>query len=135
MGADRVVTFPIQNGNAFDLPPVCVLSGSTDDIVWQRRTYAYYSPWCFLALLINILIFAIIVLAIQKKAKVELPFNRAALGRLRRRQWIASVIFGVKLYRESKAGRPGVRGVATFALIAPLIGIAGTVAVIAALPR
>jgi hypothetical protein len=68
------------------MPNLCVKCGVPVDGQPMRRTYAWHHPAFFLIILLNLIIYAIVALCVQKKCFVELylcPVHRA-----RRRNFI-----------------------------------------------
>ena len=72
------VNIPVECGNKFDLPAVCLISGVRDDIVWKRRRWSYTPPWVYFLILVNLLVMIIVALIVSKNARLELPYNREA---------------------------------------------------------
>lgn len=98
----KIASIPHEAANSFDLPPVCILSGRTDDVFWRKQTFTYSPSWVWILALAGLFCFAPLLIVIipvaavlQTMARAELPYSRSALAELRRRQWgsaLASLI-------------------------------------------
>lgn len=85
------VTLPLVCVNAFDLPPVCVVTGASDDIVWRKTKVRYTPPWVFALILVHIVVAAVVGTILSRKATLELPYAREAYRSLRRHRIILLV--------------------------------------------
>ncbi|RKG60871.1 zinc ribbon domain-containing protein [Corallococcus sp. AB011P] len=99
----------IQEMNAFDLPPVCIITGERQGVVFKPVKFSWYPPWISLFLLLGVLALALvpilpiasIVLPIAlivasvrtKQAKGTLPFTEEAWSRWRRARVIRPIAF------------------------------------------
>ena len=70
------------------LPPICVVTGETDDIVLIRKTVTWVPKWIYLTLLAGVLLLAIVYLAVRKECKTSYYLSRKLRNRKR---WL---IFG-----------------------------------------
>lgn len=89
------IRIPVNELNKFDLPKVCVMTGSTDPSVDFRPVkFQWYPPWVNALILINILVMAIVARVMTKIAKGELAFSEEAWKRWRtwRLIMVASVL-------------------------------------------
>jgi hypothetical protein len=86
------ITFPIAAGNSFDLPPVCVLTGQTDDVVWKKRRWTYYHPLSLLLFLILGILGLVIIIILAKHTVIELPYDRQAHSRLVWRRMVCGLL-------------------------------------------
>lgn len=78
------IRIPVNELNKFDLPKVCVMTGSTDPSVDFRPVkFQWYPPWVNALILINILVMAIVARVMTKIAKGELAFSEEAWKRWR----------------------------------------------------
>ena len=62
------VTIPVNEMNSFDLPKVCVITGSKDNITFQDKKFSWVPPW---ARLFGALIQALVA----RRANGQLPFS------------------------------------------------------------
>lgn len=60
-----------------EFPPICLKSGETEDLVEQKATLYWHPAWVYLFLFFNILIFAIVALAVRKSSKHVYYLSRA----------------------------------------------------------
>ena len=78
------IRIPVNELNRFDLPKVCVMTGSTDPSVDFRPVkFQWYPPWVNALILINLLVMAIVARVMTKIAKGELAFSDEAWKRWR----------------------------------------------------
>lgn len=77
---DDCLLFPRK----YDFPPVCIKSGETENLSKVRKaTLAWYHPAWALLILTGVIIFVIVVLCIQKTAKVTYYLSTAELKKHR----------------------------------------------------
>jgi len=81
------ITIPSGELTEFDLPRVCVVTGATEDIVFKDVKFQWYPRWVAALILINILIAAVVALALTKRVKGKLPFTEVAYAAWRRGVW------------------------------------------------
>ncbi|XXF78697.1 hypothetical protein P2318_02765 [Myxococcaceae bacterium GXIMD 01537] len=74
----HLVTVPEGELSSFDLPRVCVVTGETEGVEFRPVKFSWYPRWVMLLVLFNLLIAAIVAMALTKKVKGELPFSEAA---------------------------------------------------------
>ncbi|MDY7226519.1 hypothetical protein [Hyalangium rubrum] len=72
------IILPADELNEFDLPPVCVVTGQTENVEFKDVKFAWYPRWVAVFILINLLIAAIIATALTKRVKGKLPFTEEA---------------------------------------------------------
>jgi hypothetical protein len=72
------IVLPADELNEFDLPRVCVVTGQTENVEFRPVKFSWYPPWVAVFILINLLIAAIIALAMTKKVQGSLPFTEEA---------------------------------------------------------
>lgn len=78
------VTVPIQELNSFDLPPVCVVTGSDVDVTFHKQRFTWTPPWVYLLILVpagGLVLAAIVSLLVRRRVEGELPYSE--LGRSR----------------------------------------------------
>ena len=68
------------------LPEVCVKCGATTEISRKRQSFAWFPQWIYALLIVNVLIMAIVALAMQKKGALNLPLCRRCRARWRNAQ-------------------------------------------------
>src|SRR5579871_1645603 len=78
-------SIPIGEMNAFDLPKVCLITGSDQDVVFKPAKFAWYPRWIGV-LAISPIIFLIVALIVTKRAKGELPFTEQGYKQYRQGQ-------------------------------------------------
>lgn len=74
----REITLPANELNSFDLPPVCVVTGQTEGVEFRSVKFSWYPRWVAALILLNLLIAAIVAMALTKKVQGELPFTEQA---------------------------------------------------------
>lgn len=80
-----------QELNAFDLPPVCVITGEREGVVFKPVKFAWYPRWVYLLIFANLIIALLVASAMTKRVKGELPFTKEAWSRWKRGQIIVGV--------------------------------------------
>jgi hypothetical protein len=56
------------------LPAVCVKCGESASVRFLTKTFRWHSSWLYLLILPGLIFYAIAVLIVQKKARIEVPF-------------------------------------------------------------
>lgn len=74
-------TVLMQNG--FSLPPICVFTGSRDDLVPVTVTLYWHHPAWIATVLAGVLLYVLVSIAVRKKAVVTYFVSRAARRRRR----------------------------------------------------
>ena len=90
------VYFFIQEMNAFDLPPVCIITGERQAVVFKPVKFAWYPRWIdrFALLAVLVLPIAFIVASVMmKQVTGTLPFTEEAWSRWRRARVLGPVAF------------------------------------------
>lgn len=81
------VKLPRAECTQYDLPPVCVVTGSKDAIVWKEVKFQYMPQWAFF-------IGGVILGSIfMKKMTAELPFNDEAFRHYKRAKVMGVLAF------------------------------------------
>jgi hypothetical protein len=113
-----------------ELPYRCVKTNQPAD-AWLRRKLHWHHPLVYLALLANLIIYAILALCLQKKADIRVGLCAAALGR---RRWAIAIgwlsaLSGVGLCIAGCAGAGGHNDemMAAFVIAGMIVGIAGAI--------
>jgi hypothetical protein len=77
----------------FAFPPVCVVTGRTDDLVEVKRTLAWHQSYIYATILLGILVYVIVSLVVRKTSKHTFFLTRTE--RQRRIRWgiVAWVLF------------------------------------------
>ncbi|WP_404365792.1 B-box zinc finger protein [Corallococcus coralloides] len=99
----------IQEMNAFDLPPVCVITGERQGVVFKPVAFSWYPGWASRFLFLGVLVLplvpllpiasivlpiALIVASVMtRQAKGTLPFTEEAWSRWRRTRVIRPIAF------------------------------------------
>ena len=78
----------------YEFPPICFKTGETTDLAKPiTRNLAWYHPAWALLIFVNFLIFLIVVLCIQKKAKITMYLTEKMRQQRRMRLMINWVVF------------------------------------------
>jgi hypothetical protein len=78
------LTLPSNELTEFDLPRVCVITGATDGVVFKDVKFQWYPRWVAALIIINVLIAAVVAMALTKKVKGKLPFTEEGYAAWRR---------------------------------------------------
>lgn len=129
------VEIPINEMNSFDLPPVCIVTGATEGVVWKPVKFAWYPRWVGLFAPFILILAAILAAILTRRAKGELPFTEEAWSNWRRGKLAMgfSVIGALAMFIGSMVCFAQNQGVAGFALL--VMTIAEPVALWIALAR
>ena len=71
------IQIPSQEMTEFDLPRVCVITGDTEGVVFKDVKFQWYPRWIGALVIINLLVAAVVAMAMTKKVKGKLPFTEA----------------------------------------------------------
>jgi hypothetical protein len=74
-----VLKIPVNEMTSFDLPKVCVVTGETADVTFQKVKFQWYPRWVAVFSCAP-LIAVIVMLVLMKRAEGELPFTAKAYG-------------------------------------------------------
>ncbi|RKH01964.1 hypothetical protein [Corallococcus carmarthensis] len=85
------VDIPSGELNEFDLPPVCIITGERQGVVFKQVKFSWYPRWVGFLALLNLLIAIIVAAAMTKRVKGTLPFTEEAWSRWKRGQVIMGV--------------------------------------------
>lgn len=96
----RNVDIPTGELSSFDLPPVCVVTGRRDGIVFKPVKFSWYPRWIVVFAPFALLIAAILAFALTRRVSGELPFNEEAWRKWRfgRTLFTASVLTALVLF-------------------------------------
>jgi hypothetical protein len=114
--------------SAFDLPPVCVLSGSRDDVRFRPVRFLYTPPIAYAGLLLGVLPALIFAQVMRKRARGSLPMADAPF-RLVERSRRLRVVVG---FAFAATVATIVAGIVASDDMVTLAGIVGTVGAIIA---
>lgn len=94
------VTIPSGELNEFDLPPVCIITGEREGVVFKPVKFSWYPRWIGFLVLLNVFIALIVASAMTKRVKGTLPFTEAAWSRWKRGQviMIAACVLALALF-------------------------------------
>ncbi len=90
------VELPINEMTKFDLPPICVISGGTENVTFRPVKFQWYPRWVAVFGCAP-LIMVILMLALMRKAKGELPFSDAGWESWRRAKLALGVSLGAMM--------------------------------------
>ena len=115
-----LVSIPVQEINAFDLPPVCVVTGEEEGVTFRKRQLLWTPPWVWVLIFVpfgGLLLVLIASLVLRKRVQAELPFSAAGWARYQRMRWmrplsIVGLIFGVVTSFTLMAAEGSVRAAA-----------------------
>ncbi|NPC72885.1 hypothetical protein HPP05_24360 [Corallococcus exiguus] len=93
------IDIPSGAMNEFDLPPICIVTGEREGVVFKTVHFSWYPRWIGFLALLNLLIAIIVAAAMTKRVKGTLPFTEEAWSRWKRGQIImgVSVVAGIAL--------------------------------------
>ncbi len=111
------IIVPDNELNSFDLPPVCVVTGATQGVVWKKVKFAWYPRWVTVLILVNVLVMAIVAAILTKRVKGELPFTEEAYSAWRR----GRIFFGLAI---TAAIGLLIGGAVALATDSPAVGVA-----------
>jgi hypothetical protein len=80
-----VVQIPVNELTQFDLPKVCVVTGRTDGVVFKPVKFQWYPRWIAVFAFAP-LIMVIVMMALMRRVKGELPFTEEAHAAWRKGQ-------------------------------------------------
>ncbi|MHA7627883.1 B-box zinc finger protein [Corallococcus sp. M7] len=85
------IDIPSGAMNEFDLPPICIVTGERQGVVFKPVQFSWYPRWIGFLALLNLLIAIIVAAAMTKRVKGTLPFTEEAWSRWRRGQVVMGV--------------------------------------------
>jgi hypothetical protein len=88
----REVRIPKTAVTRFDLPPVCVATGATTGVSYQKLAFAYVPMWARLSVVFCGLIGVILILVNTQRVHAEVPFTDAAFAAYRRGKAIVAAL-------------------------------------------
>ncbi len=71
------VEIPDNEMNEFGLPRVCVVTGSTENVSFQKVNFQWYPQWLAVFACVPLLM-AILITVLMRRTKGELPFSESA---------------------------------------------------------
>lgn len=91
-------TIPIPELNQFDLPSVCLVTGSEEGVTFHKRRLLWTPPWVYLLILVpagGLLLAAVVSMIVRRRAEAELPFSELGWSRYQQARWVRplSVVF------------------------------------------
>ena len=73
----------IRCGPTVRLPPICVKTGETEDLVEVRKTLAHAPGWIYLLLLLNLCVLLVVYLIVKKSCNVTYYMKREVRNKYR----------------------------------------------------
>lgn len=90
------LSIPVNEVNAFDLPPVCLLTGATTDVSFQPVKFSWYPRWIALFAPLALLPVAILAWILTRRVAGQMPFSTGAYARWRRGKLLFTLsLFGM----------------------------------------
>jgi hypothetical protein len=86
-----LVNIPIQEVNAFDLPPVCVITGAEEGVSFRKVQLSWHPPWVWLLIFVpfgGLFLVLIVAMVLRKRLKAELAFTATGWARRQRTLWL-----------------------------------------------
>lgn len=83
---------PSDEMNAFDLPKICVISGSKDNVVFRPVKFSWFPKWISV-FGVAPLIMVILIAVMTRRVKGELPFSDEAYRVMKTKK----IIFGLSI--------------------------------------
>jgi len=125
------LSLPVAELTSFDLPPVCLVTGSEAEVSFRRVKFVWSPRWIPLLIFFpyaGLLLALILTLVLRKRAAGELPFSPAGWERYRRGVWLTyaallSLLLGIGGMIAFFASQQFETG-----LVAALAGVIGTIA-------
>lgn len=84
------VSIPKAELNRFDLPPVCLITGSTEGVTFRPRKLLWTPPWVYLLIFIpmgGLPLAFVVSLLVRRRVDAELPFSEKGWTRFRQATW------------------------------------------------
>ncbi|WP_375756317.1 hypothetical protein [Corallococcus exercitus] len=85
------IDIPAGELNEFDLPPICIVTGERQGVVFKPVHFSWYPRWIGFLAILNLLIAIIVASVMTKRVKGTLPFTEEAWSRWRRGQVLMAV--------------------------------------------
>lgn len=89
----NTIKIPVNELTQFDLPKVCVMTGATEGVEFRPVKFQWYPPWLGILIVVNVLVAAIVISVMTKKAKGELPMTHEAWAKWKK--WKMLTVFSV----------------------------------------
>ncbi|MBZ0117810.1 MAG: hypothetical protein K8H88_12480 [Sandaracinaceae bacterium] len=87
-----VVHLPKTAVSEFDMPRVCVTTGATEGVTFQKVTFTFVPLWARLSVAFCGLIGVILMLVSTKRVQAEIPFTDAAYSKWKMAKIIPALI-------------------------------------------
>ncbi|MBK8169480.1 MAG: hypothetical protein IPK60_03945 [Sandaracinaceae bacterium] len=127
------ISIPINEMTAFDLPKVCVSTGSTSNIVFKPVKFQWYPKWIAI-FAIAPLIMVIVMLVMMRRVNGELPFSEDGWKQWKKNKLISGlgVAFAITCWVGAAFSLGAVADSNASPVFAILLGVVGLVALIVA---
>lgn len=91
-------SIPKAELNRFDLPAVCLVTGSESGVTFRKRKLLWTPPWVYLLIFIpmgGLLLAVVVNLLVRRRVDAELPFTEKGWKHFRLASWLRplSVLF------------------------------------------
>jgi hypothetical protein len=80
----RVISIPSKELNSFDLPSICVVTGSREGVVFKPVKFSWYPRWVSYFAPLALIVAVILAAILRKRVRGELPFTEKAWSDWRR---------------------------------------------------
>lgn len=128
------LTLPVNELSSFDLPPVCLITGTRDNVSFRKVKFAWYPRWVALLILVpygGLLLAAIVAAILTKRATGELPFSDAGWSKWRLGKimtalqflWVIAAFIGGMIMAVADSGSAVLAAVLFVSVFAVPLGI------------
>ncbi|MCA9060413.1 MAG: hypothetical protein KDA85_18010 [Planctomycetaceae bacterium] len=94
-GSDPRITVEgnlIVGGKHMELPPICVVTGETEDLVSYQKKLTFAPGWVYVGLLINLIVLIILYFAFRKQNSIHYYVSRQVHNKKRNRKLIGVLL-------------------------------------------
>ena len=122
------IQIPSQEMTEFDLPRVCVITGDTDGVVFKDVKFQWYPRWIGALVIINVLVAAVVAMAMTKKVKGKLPFTEAGHAAWKKGQLMFGLSFLVAVALGIGSGVAFGNDIGALGILGVVLAIAAPIA-------
>lgn len=119
-----IVRLPKTAVSEFDLPRVCVATGATEGVTYQKVTFTFVPMWARLSVAFCGLIGVVLMMLNTRRVEAEIPFTQEAFARYKRARVIplAIILGGLALMFVPMAISPDLILIGAVVFFAAVIG-------------